>query len=146
MLSINLIFHPPSLTVASPALSSAALIDVVGDKAALPVHARHVLIISTLRVMARATGVLCHDDPGHASVQSRVRQFGNVTEGIRSLYGARWYSRRLVLLQSAGVVSPFCFPPFSMLSVADEPSNCNQQQQQSRNSCIKDVGKREGAI
>lgn len=89
MLSIDLIFHPSSLTAAAPALSSAGLVNVIGDKAALIVHTRHILIIVAQGVMGRRTGVLCHDFCCYPAVQSSVRQFGNVTVGIRSLHRAR---------------------------------------------------------
>ena len=84
VLSIDLIFHPTGL----PALSSAGLIDVVGHKAALPVRAWHVLIIVTLGVLVGSTGVFCHDGCRHGAGRStNVRQFGNVTEGVRSRDG-----------------------------------------------------------
>lgn len=89
VLSIDLIFHPSSLTAAAPALSSAGLVNVIGDKAALIVHTRHILIIVAQGVMGRRTGVLCHDFCCYPAVQSSVRQFGNVTVGIRSLHRAR---------------------------------------------------------
>lgn len=36
--------------------------------------------------------------------------------------------------------------PLNVLFVADQPSSCEQQQQQSRNSCIKDVGNILGVV
>lgn len=89
LLSIDLIFHPTSLTAAAPALSFACLIDVIGHKAALPVRTRHILIIVTLGILGGSTGILCHDVCWHAAAQSTLRQFGtcNVTKGVRSLYG-----------------------------------------------------------
>lgn len=84
MSSIDLIFHPTSLTVAAPTLSFGGFINVVGYKATLPVRTRHILVVITLGVLGGNTGVLCHDICWHAAVQ-----FGNVAKSVRSLYGIR---------------------------------------------------------
>lgn len=85
MLSIDLIFHPTSLTAAALTLRPAGLIDVIGHEATRPVRAGHILIIITVGVLGGSTEVLGHDVCLHAAVR---RQFGNVAEGIGSLHRA----------------------------------------------------------
>lgn len=110
-LSIDLVFHPTSLTAATSTLSSAGLVNVIGHKPALPVRAWHILIIVTLGVLGRSAWVFCHDVCCHTAVQSSVRQFVNVTKCVRSLYGARWSCCWHPGFGSAGITFSFCLPP-----------------------------------
>lgn len=83
-LPIDFILHPATSAAATPTLSFGALVNVVGDEAALPLWARHVLIIIGLGVLGRKAGVLC----GYVRRRTTI-QFGNVAKGVRSLYGVQ---------------------------------------------------------
>lgn len=78
-LSVDFIFHPAALT-----LGFGALVNVIGDKATLPLRAQHIFVVVALGVLGRKDGVLCL----HVHRRARV-QFGNVAEGVRSLCGVR---------------------------------------------------------
>lgn len=102
--SVDFIFHPAAPTAAAPTLSFGALVNVIGDEAALPLRARHIFVIVALGVLGRKAGVLC------LRVCRRARvQFGNVAKGVRSLYGVRRDSTPLLWFRSAGV--GLCFSP-----------------------------------
>lgn len=81
-LPVDFILHPAAAAVAAPTLSFGALVNIVGDEAALPLWAWHILIITALGVLGRNAGVLCRHVRRRATVQ-----FGNVAKGVRSLYG-----------------------------------------------------------
>lgn len=96
--SVDFIFHPAAPTAAAPTLSFGALVNVIGDEAALPLRARHIFVIVALGVLGRKAGVLC------LRVCRRARvQFGNDAKGVRSLYGVRRDSTPLLWFRSAGV-------------------------------------------
>lgn len=84
MLSVDFIFHPAAPTAASPTLSFGVLVNVIGDEAALPLRARHVLVIVALGVLGRGARVR------HGRVRRGATvQFGDVAKGVRSLHGVR---------------------------------------------------------
>lgn len=100
-LSVDFIFHPaaPTPPTPTPTLSFGALVNVVGDEAALPLRTRHVLVIvALLDVLGRKAGVLRLHVRGRARVQ-----FGNVAKGVRSLYGVRRDSAPHLWFGSAGI-------------------------------------------
>lgn len=105
VLGIYLIVHPSSLTV----LRSAGLINVIGHKPNLPVCTHHILIFITLGVVERCAENLCPVICG--TVRNSGREFGDVTESVRSLYGARCWCCRHPRWRSAGIASCFCLPP-----------------------------------
>lgn len=155
-LSVDFVFHPAAPTPPTPTLSFGALVNVIGDEAALPLRARHVfVIVALLGVLGRRAGVLCL----HV-------QFGNVAKGVRSLYGVGRDGAPHLWFGSAGIGLRFSpggdgkaltlrinprdqemllneplFLPLSAMFVAEEACSCNQEQQQSRNSSVKDVGR-----
>lgn len=101
-LSVDFILHPSA--PAAPTLSFGALVNVIGDEAALPLRARHVFVIVALGVLGRKAGVL------RLHVRRRARvQFGNVAEGVRSLYGVRRDGAPRLWFRSAAV--GLCFSP-----------------------------------
>lgn len=80
-LPVDFILHPAAVATAAPTLSFGALVNIVGDEAALSLWARHILIIIALGVLRRKAGVFCRHVRRGATVQ-----FGNVAKGVRSLY------------------------------------------------------------
>lgn len=89
---VDFVLHPAAPAAAAPTLSFGALVNVVGDEAALRLRARNVLVI---------VGVLRRHVSGRATVQ-----FGNVAKGVRSLYGVRRDRAPHLRFGSAGVGPP----------------------------------------
>lgn len=103
-LSVDFVFHPATPTAAAPTLSFGALVNVIGDEAALPLRARHIFVIVALEVLGRMTRVLCL----HVRRRARV-QFGNVAKGVRSLHGVRRDGAPHLWFWSAAI--GLCFSP-----------------------------------
>lgn len=103
VLPVDFILHPAAAAAAAPTLSFGALVNIVGDEAALPLWAWHIFIIIALGVLGRKARVCRH-------VRRRATvQFGNVAKGIRSLYGIWWDCTAHLRIRSAGV--GLCLPP-----------------------------------
>lgn len=101
VLPVDFILHPAAAAAAAPTLSFWALVNIVGDEAALPLWARHILIIIALGVLGRKAGVLCRH-----IFRGATAKFGNVAKGVRSLYSIGWDCAAHLRLGSAGVSLP----------------------------------------
>lgn len=158
--AVDFVLHPAAAATATaapaPTLSFGALVNVVGDEAALRLRAGNVLVIVALGVLGRKAGVLRRHGGGRAAVQ-----FGNVAKGVRSLYGVRRDRAPHLRFGSAGVglrlppgwdakavsvrgrtgdgPGPPLLSPLSVMSVAEDACSCYQEQQR-RNGPVKDVG------
>lgn len=151
---VDFVLHPAA--AAAPTLSFGALVNVVGDEAALRLRARNVLVIVALGLPGRKAGVLRRPAGGRATVQ-----FGNVAKGVRSLHGVRRDRAPHLRLGSAGVglrlppgrdakavrvrgqtddgPGPPLLSPLSAMSAAEDARSCYQEQQP-RDGSVKDVG------